>query len=232
MTNYLFDVTCPKFFLRGLPMFVLGMALVLPACRQRTAIGCLSPGKWKLEKVYLDSMLYVNGTETQLLQRIDATEMFAEAAPVTLDFQGDVGRKIYHGTVKIEYGGKNYGVLLGVAEGGRELSECIRTMTLQEGTTLQNGQERMDTTRSGNQVSVQSDKNRDHAGTYTLRNDTLYHSYTPNVWGGGSYAAEFDAAKWKAGTLFHIRNPVGGKFANYRNGNKVFRFVWVKYKQD
>lgn len=223
-----------KFFLFGLLVAVIGIASPF-LVRQfmysdRTATGCLSPGQWKLEKVYLDSMLYVNGAETQLLQRLDVTEMFAEVAPVTLDFEGDVGQKIYHSVVKIEYSGKNYAVQLKVNEGGQELSECIQTMTLKGGVTLQNGQERVDTSQNSNQISIQGEKNEDHAGTYTLSNDTLYHSYTPSIWSGNAYAAEFNAAKWKAGKLFHTHNPVGNKLANYRNGNKIFRFVWVKQK--
>jgi hypothetical protein len=162
-------------------------------------------------------MLYVNGTETQLLQRLEVTDKFTGNTPTTLEFTGDISRKIYKGQVRIQYGDTGYGVLFKVDEGSCELSECIQTMVLNEGETLQNGHVQPDTLLNGNQISVRNEKNQDHEGTYRLRNDTLYHSYTPAGW------------QWQQeGKLFHPHNPISRQFVNYRNGNKVFRFVWVK----
>jgi hypothetical protein len=180
--------------------------------------GCLSSGTWSLKKVYLDSMLYVNGSEKERLLRLDVTEMFLAKSPVTLSFTGDIGREIRNGTATITYIGTGYAIRFH-AEGERLLGkreDCHKGMILSQGITLLNGTEITDTVRQGNQISIASETNHDHAGLYTLRNDTLYNN--------------FNLDQWKPGEPNSIskRNPVGNTFTHYRNGNKIFRFVWVK----
>lgn len=61
---------------------------------------CLSPGTWRPEKVYLDSMLYVNDSEANLLQRLNMImiDKFLETRPVTLDSQVDIGQEYLLGS--------------------------------------------------------------------------------------------------------------------------------------
>lgn len=82
---------------------------------------------------------------------------------------------------------------------------------------MRNGQVQTDTLKNGNHITIRNRLIGDFEGRYTYSNDTLTNNYTPS-------------AGWQWKMPFDTLNPSGKAFVNYRGGNKVFRFVWVRQK--
>ncbi len=202
----------------GLIVGIVFLAIIFymtlsPGIKAANDKNCLQSGVWQLKKVYLDSLLYVNGEETKLLQRLDVSAIFMDSLSITLDFEADINRKINNGTAQIQYEGQDYGIALSAEGLTREYSECHKIMRLTWGTTTFRGGKVQDTTQNANHISISTELNKDYEGSYLLQNDTLTNSYLPS---------------WSA--PFHPKNPANNRFINYRNGNKIFRFLWVKIK--
>jgi hypothetical protein len=178
--------------------------------------GCLETGRYLLREVYLDSMLYVNGNEQQRLARYDVTRLFTGGQTITMDFSGDIGRNIYQGEARINYP-NGYGIHYKVSSITSNRSECHGGMVLGEGKTMKNGTVLSDTVRNANHISTRNRLVTDFEGTYRHSSDTLRYNYTPS-------------AEWQWEKPFDTLNPSAKAFVNYRGGNKVFRFVWVKVK--
>ncbi|MGL5892659.1 MAG: hypothetical protein ACRC3B_22390, partial [Bacteroidia bacterium] len=116
--------------------------------------GCLRTGRYTLKQVFLDSMLFVNGAETQRLARFDITEQFIRDKPVTLVFQGEIGRSIYEGKGTISFKDSDYGIAYKVESSGRVLSECHEYFRLVGGITTSNGIIISDTVQNENQIRI------------------------------------------------------------------------------
>ncbi|MCA6364890.1 MAG: hypothetical protein IM638_17800 [Bacteroidetes bacterium] len=175
---------------------------------------CLQTGRYVLRSVYLDSMLYVNGSETKRLARLDVTSMFTGGKTITLDFTGSISRRINNGTAKVSYPGV-YEILYNAEELTRELSECHHGLTLSNGKLMRNGKVETDTVQNANRITIRNRAVSDFEGTYKYSHDTLNYSYTPS-------------AEWQWKNPFDTLNPANSAFVNYRGGNKVFRFVWIR----
>lgn len=178
--------------------------------------GCLQTGRYILRDVYLDSMLYVNGNETQRLARYNVTQLFTNGQTITLDFSGSLNRRINNGEVTINYPG-GFGITYNAEELSRELNECHRGLYVKNGKLMRNGQVQTDTLKNGNHITIRNRQIADFEGRYSYSNDSLTFNYTP-------------AAEWQWKMPFDTLNPSGKAFVNYRGGNKVFRFVWVRQK--
>lgn len=178
--------------------------------------GCFSMGQYRLENVYLDSMLYVNGNETKQLTRYDVTKLFTGGSTVTMELTGRIGRKIYDAEATIIYP-NGYGIRYQLADVTRELSECHRGVYLSNGKTMLNGKMLIDTLKNENHITIRNRMISDFEGKYTYSNDTLKNSYTPS-------------SDWQWKQPFDSLNPSAKQFIEYNGGNKVFRFIWVRKK--
>jgi hypothetical protein len=177
---------------------------------------CLETGRYILREVYLDSMLYLNGNEQERLARYDVTRLFTGGQTISMDFSGEISLNIYNGEARINYP-NGYGLHYKVSSITSNRSKCHGGMVLSEGKTMQNGTVLSDTVRNANHISTRNRLISDFEGTYRLNHDTLRCNYTPS-------------ADWQWKMPFDTLNPFAKAFVNYRGGNKVFRFVWVKVK--
>jgi hypothetical protein len=188
--------------------------LLLGSKGKNSQNGCLVTGRYILREVYLDSMLYLNGNEQERLARYDVTRIFTGGQTISMDFSGEISLNIYNGEARINYP-NGYGLHYKVSSITRNRSKCHDGMVLSEGKTMQNGTVLSDTVRNANHISTRNRLISDFEGTYRFNQDTLRFNYTPS-------------AEWQWKKPFDTLNPSAKAFVNYRGGNKVFRFVWVR----